>query len=184
MSVTRLKCLSPAKLNLFLHVTGQRNNGYHDIQTLFQLLDWGDVMTFEKNSVPGLHLREHLPGVSKADNLIIRAAKLLLPKDAPGVTIGLEKNLPMGGGLGGGSSDAGTTLVALNTLWDLDLSRQCLSDIGLSLGSDIPFFVGGHSAWAEGVGELLTPAQLPDRHYCVVWPQVNVPTAAIFSDPE
>ena len=184
MSVTRLKCLSPAKLNLFLHVTGQRNNGYHDIQTLFQLLDWGDVMTFEKNSVPGIHLREHLPGVSKADNLIIRAAKLLLPKDAPGVTIGLEKNLPMGGGLGGGSSNAATTLLALNQLLELGYTTRQLMDIGLQLGADVPVFVRGRTAWAEGLGERLTSIDMPPRWYVVLRPACHVSTADIFSAPE
>ena len=176
--------LAPAKLNLFLHVLGQRADGFHELQTLFQLLDFGDNLSFEI-TLDGRVERSENPGLPE-DDLTILAARALKNYShcELGVKISLDKRIPLGAGLGGGSSDAGTTLVALNKLWNLGLSRQCLSEIGLGLGADIPFFVGGHSAWAEGVGELLTPAQLPDRHYCVVWPQVKVPTAAIFSDPE
>jgi len=180
-----LTLLSPAKLNLFLHITGRRADGYHQLQTLFQLLDWGDWLGFTPNAsgeislaAPGLDIPPH-------DNLIYRAASLLQRlgnKGAvPGVHITVDKHIPAGGGLGGGSSNAATTLLALNHLWQLGLAGEELQALGATLGADVPVFVGGHSAWAEGIGEVLTPVDLPERWYAIITPPCHVSTGQIFS---
>ncbi|UXD86819.1 4-(cytidine 5'-diphospho)-2-C-methyl-D-erythritol kinase [Thalassolituus hydrocarboniclasticus] len=175
---------APAKLNLMLHITGRRDDGYHNLQTLFQFVDYGDELHFKLRNDGELTLTPAIEGVSFEDNLIIRAARLLQKKSEKklGADIRLDKKLPMGGGLGGGSSDAATTLLALNTLWDLQLSLDELAAIGLSLGADVPVFVRGEAAFAEGVGEILTPVpELAEPWYLVVCPQVHVNTGKIFS---
>lgn len=177
---------APAKLNLFLHITGQRDDGYHLLQTAFQFLDWSDQLDFESNTTGQLTLRSPQLDIKPENNLVLRAARLL--KEFTGGELGadivLDKRLPMGGGLGGGSSDAATTLVALNQIWGCELSLQTLAEIGLKLGADVPVFVMGHAAWAEGVGEKLTAFTPPTPWYLVVDPGVHVSTAEIFSDPE
>jgi len=175
---------APAKLNLMLHITGRREDGYHNLQTLFQFLDYGDELSFRLRNDDQLTLEPAVDGVEFEDNLIIRAARMLQKKSAKscGADIRLKKILPMGGGLGGGSSDAATTLLALNHLWQLHLSLDELAAIGVSLGADVPVFVRGEAAFAEGVGEILTPVpQLAEPWYLVVVPQVHVNTAKIFS---
>lgn len=180
----RLSLPAPAKLNLFLHVTGRRPDGYHTLQTLFQFIDLCDTLHFECRADGRLQLYDALPGVSPEDNLVIRAARLL--QQASGCRLGadihLDKRLPMGGGIGGGSSDAATTLVGLNHLWQTGLTLQQLADLGLSLGADVPVFVLGRAAWAEGVGEQLTPVTLDEPWYLVAVPDCQVSTAQIFSD--
>lgn len=180
-----LSAPAPAKLNLFLHVTGRRSDGYHTLQTVFQLLDHGDQLRFIQRSDSQIHLTPPLSGVANHDNLVMRAARLLQAQGEDlGADIHLEKRLPMGGGLGGGSSDAATALLALNKLWDLRLSVDELALMGLQLGADVPVFVRGHSAWAEGVGEHLTPMELPQAWYLVLVPPCAVSTAVVFSAPE
>ncbi|CAN7179164.1 4-(cytidine 5'-diphospho)-2-C-methyl-D-erythritol kinase [Caballeronia sp. LjRoot34] len=177
-------CLAPAKLNLFLHITGRRPDGYHALQTVFQLLDWGDRLHFTRRDDGVIARKTDVPGVPEADDLVVRAAHLLQSTTGTplGVDIEIDKILPMGAGLGGGSSDAATTLLALNRLWGLDLSREALQDLALKLGADVPFFVFGRNAFAEGVGEALQVVDLPKRFFLVVTPAVHVPTAAIFSE--
>jgi len=174
---------APAKLNLFLHVTGRRADGYHQLQTLFQLLDWGDRLHFSANSSGLITLDDGGLDIPQQDNLIVRAARLL-QQDALGAHIRLEKQIPAGGGLGGGSSDAATTLLALNHLWGLDRGRIELQALGAELGADVPVFVGGHTAWAEGIGEILTPVELPQRWFLILVPDCQVSTAEIFSHQE
>ena len=174
-----LSLLSPAKLNLFLHVTGRRSDGYHTLQTVFQLLNWGDTLHFTPNRSGRIELDDCNLHIPPGENLVLRAAELLR-KDDLGVRIGLEKRIPVGGGLGGGSSNAATTLLALNVLWDLGLENRALRELGAGLGADVPVFTGGHSAWAEGVGEVLTPVDLPLDWYLVITPQCHVSTAEIF----
>jgi 4-diphosphocytidyl-2-C-methyl-D-erythritol kinase len=183
---TPLTLPAPAKLNLMLHVLGRREDGYHELQTLFQFLDHGDELTFAKREDGQIRLLSDLPGVDHESNLIVRAARLLQQQgdDVPGADITLVKRLPMGGGIGGGSSDAATTLLGLNRLWNLGLDLDRLAQLGLSLGADVPVFVRGHAAFAEGVGERLQPVELPEPWYLVAVPQVSVSTAEIFSDPE
>ena len=176
-----LTLLAPAKLNLFLHITGRRADGYHDLQTLFQLLDWGDELTFTPNNSGEVTLRGSELDVAPQDNLILRAAAALQPPPGLGADIHLCKRIPTGGGLGGGSSDAAATLLALNHLWELGLSTAELGLRGVSLGADVPVFVIGHSAWAEGVGEKLTPVELPECWYVIIVPDAHVSTAEIFS---
>ena len=174
---------APAKLNLFLHITGRRADGYHLLQTVFQLLDFGDDLTF-RVTPDGVITRDYdLPGVSAEADLVVRAAQALQAHCdlRQGVTIHLNKRLPAGGGLGGGSSDAATTLVALNHLWGCGLSPAELAELGQALGADVPVFIHGHSAWAEGVGERLTPIALPEHWFVVLAPGVNVSTAEVFS---
>lgn len=173
---------APAKINLFLHVIAKRADGYHDIQTVFQFLDFGDDLFFDLRS-DGLVTRAYDLGFSEAEDLCLRAANLLkaFAKPNMGVTIDLTKRLPMGGGLGGGSSDAATTLLVLNELWNIGLKREKLAELGLSLGADVPVFVMGRSAWAEGVGEQLSPIDLAEPWYLVLNPNINVSTAQIFS---
>lgn len=181
-----LRLLAPAKLNLFLHILGQRADGYHDLQTVFQLLDYGDTLDFEVTDDGSLSL--HLDADSAIrplpldDNLILRAARHLqsLAGAGAGVRIQLNKQIPMGAGLGGGSSDAATTLLALNRLWNLGLDTRQLQELGRELGADVPVFVLGHSAWGEGVGEQLEPISLPPAWYVVLTPDCQVSTAAIF----
>lgn len=177
-------CLAPAKLNLFLHITGRRPDGYHSLQTVFQLLDWGDRLHFTRRDDGVIRRKTDVPGVAESDDLVARAARLLQQHTGVqhGVDIEIDKRLPMGAGLGGGSSDAATTLLALNRLWGVDLSREILQNLGLQLGADVPFFVFGQNAFAEGVGEALQAVKLPQRFFLVVNPAVHVPTAAIFSE--
>ncbi len=183
---------SPAKLNLFLYITGQRADGYHTLQTLFQFLDYGDTLTIEPRQDGQLRLLTPVDGVPNEENLIIRAARLLMKTAADtqrlpegsGADISIDKRLPMGGGLGGGSSNAATVLVALNHLWQCGLSEDELATIGLTLGADVPVFVRGHAAFAEGVGEVLTPVEVAEKWYLVAHPGVSIPTPVIFRDPE
>ena len=177
---------SPAKLNLFLHITGRREDGYHNLQTVFQLLDYGDSLTFTPNNSGKITISPNLDGVIAKDNLIVRAAKLLQQKTncTQGCDIQIDKKIPMGAGLGGGSSNAATTLVGLNTLWQCGLAPETLADMGRELGADVPVFVHGNSAFAEGIGEQLTPQEIPEQWYLVVTPNVHVSTAEIFSNPQ
>ncbi len=176
---------APAKLNLFLHVTGRRADGYHLLQTLFQFVDLVDHLRFRQRGDGQINLLTPLPGVADEDNLIVRAArKLQTVSGAPiGVDIEVDKQIPTGAGLGGGSSNAATTLVALNRLWNLGFPTDELADIGLALGADVPVFVRGHAAWAEGIGERLSPVILPEPWYVILLPAVQVSTAAVFADP-
>jgi 4-diphosphocytidyl-2-C-methyl-D-erythritol kinase len=178
-----LTLLSPAKLNLFLHITGRRGDGYHELQTLFQLLDWGDWLSFTPDASGGITLDSDAPDIALEDNLVYRAARLLQREagSAHGVHIALRKHIPTGGGLGGGSSNAATTLLALNKLWQLGLEQNRLQAIGASLGADVPVFVGGRTAWAEGIGDRLTPVDLPERWYVIITPSCHVSTGQIFS---
>lgn len=177
---------APAKLNLFLHVTGRRADGYHLLQTVFQLLDYCDEIYIEPTDDGLVSRPEGLEGIAPEKDLVVRAAKLLQAES--GCTLGAEirvhKRIPPGGGLGGGSSDAATVLVALSQAWGLDWPVGRLAELGLKLGADVPVFVHGRSAWAEGVGERLTPLELPAAWYGVVCPDCAVATAEIFADPE
>ena len=177
---------SPAKLNLFLHITGRRADGYHSLQTIFQLLDYGDSLTFTLNQSGDISLSPAMDTVAAEDNLIVRAARLL--QSAAGCTQGcdivIDKQIPMGAGLGGGSSNAATALVGLNQLWQSGLSSDELADLGTQLGADVPVFVRGNTAFAEGIGELLTAVELPEQWYLVITPDVQVSTAEIFSNPQ
>ncbi|WP_373202960.1 4-(cytidine 5'-diphospho)-2-C-methyl-D-erythritol kinase [Citrobacter amalonaticus] len=183
---------SPAKLNLFLYITGRRADGYHTLQTLFQFLDYGDTLSLEARRDGEIHLLTPVDGVAHEDNLIVRAARLLMKTAAErgrlpagsGADIRIEKRLPMGGGLGGGSSNAATVLVALNHLWQCGLSLDELAELGLTLGADVPVFVSGHAAFAEGVGEILTPVEPAEKWYLVAHPGVSIPTPMIFNDPD
>lgn len=177
---------APAKVNLFLHVTGRRADGYHELQTAFQLLDLCDELDFELRDDG---LVERLAGAAEVppeQDLVVQAAKLIQRRASPGrgVAISVAKRIPLQGGLGGGSSDAATTLVALNELWGVGLAEEELAGLGLALGADVPVFVRGRSAWAEGVGERLTPLSLPRRWFAVIRPAVAVATAAVFQAPE
>jgi len=174
---------APAKLNLMLRIVGQRPDGYHLLQTVFQFIELCDWITFHPVSDDCVSLKQAIPGVEEADDLTIRAARLL--KDVTGCPLGVcievEKNLPMGGGLGGGSSDAATTLIVLNQLWDLQLSVEKLMELGLTLGADVPVFVYGYSAWAEGVGEKLEKILPAEQWVVVIKPECHVNTKEIFS---
>ncbi len=177
---------APCKLNLFLHINGRRADGYHLLQTIFQMLDVGDELHFTPNHCNEITLRCSDPSLNGTDNLIYRAAMLLKPMAAKsaGVDIFLDKRTPMGGGLGGGSSDAATTLHALNVLWDLKLTTTQLAELGLKLGADVPVFVHGNTAFGQGVGEDLQPIALPERYFLVVTPDVHVSTAEVFTHPD
>ena len=177
---------APAKLNLFLHIIGQREDGYHLLQTVFQFLDYGDEISINTREDGAIHRLNELPGVTPEQDLVVRAARLLQEESGCrlGADIEVKKLLPMGGGLGGGSSDAATVLVALNQLWGLEMPVEQLAQLGLQLGADVPVFVHGHAAWAEGVGEILEPVTLPEPWYLVIVPPVEVSTVEIFSDPE
>lgn len=180
---------APAKLNLFLHVTGRRADGYHLLQSVFQLIDLADVLHFSLRQDGEIVRLNDLPGVPQASDLCVRAARLLQSAArerglaAPGASIRLDKHIPMGGGLGGGSSDAATTLMALNDLWQCRFNRAELMQMGLSLGADVPFFLLGQNAFVEGIGERLTPLVTSDSWFIVIHPGVAVPTPAIFSAP-
>lgn len=177
--------LAPAKLNLFLHVTGRRPDGYHLMQSVFMLIDWCDVLHIELRT-SGHISREDLTSPLPADDLIVRAARLLQQASGTrlGAHIAIDKRLPAMAGLGGGSSDAATTLLALNRLWGLGWGRRQLSALGLQLGADVPFFLFGRHAWAEGVGEELSPVDLPIQRWVVVKPPSGLSTAAIFNAPD
>ena len=177
---------APAKVNLFLHITGRRDDGYHLLQTVFQFLDCSDELSFEVREDAQIRRLTRVEGVAETDDLIIRAARSLqrTAGTRKGVDISINKRLPMGGGLGGGSSDAATTLVALNRLWGLGLPLQTLADLGLDLGADVPVFVRGQAAWAEGVGESLVPIELSEPWFLVLVPACHVSTAEIFAAPE
>ncbi len=177
---------APAKLNLFLHVVGRREDGYHLLQSVFRFIDYCDTLSIDANDSGEVKLARPIPGVSPETDLTVRAAKLLKKVTGCrlGAEIGIEKRIPMGGGLGGGSSDAATTLVALNRLWKLDLSWEELMRLGLSLGADVPVFIFGESAFAEGIGEKLSPILLEPAWYLVLIPPVQIPTPQIFSHPE
>ena len=185
--MNELSLLSPAKLNLFLHITGRRPDGYHELQTVFQLLDYGDSMRVSLRDDDVIHLDCPAVELAPEHNLAWRAAERLRREsagDVPGANIRIEKRIPQGGGLGGGSSNAATTLLALNQLWQLELEAEQLAGIGLELGADVPVFLGGHSAWGEGVGEQLQPLELPKRYYLVIAPNCAVSTAEVFSSRE
>ncbi|WP_273869858.1 4-(cytidine 5'-diphospho)-2-C-methyl-D-erythritol kinase [Serratia odorifera] len=183
---------SPAKLNLFLYITGRRPDGYHQLQTLFQFLDYGDSLTIVPRQDQQIRLLTPVDGVPDEQNLIVRAARLLQDyctvqaiDSAPrGADISIDKVLPMGGGLGGGSSNAATVLVALNSLWQCGLSDERLATLGLTLGADVPVFVRGHAAFAEGIGERLQPAEPQEKWYLVAHPGVSIATPLIFGDAE
>lgn len=181
--MAHLICPAPAKLNLFLHITGRRADGYHLLQTVFQFLDYCDELQFTLREDGQLQLTPSLANIAPHDNLIYRAASLLQQQSRCrlGANISVTKKIPLGGGLGGGSSDAAATLLALNQLWQLGLSLTDLADIGLQLGADIPIFVMGQAAWAEGVGEKFTLISLPEPWYVVIIPPCEVATAKIFS---
>ena len=181
-----LELRAPAKLNLFLHIVGRRSDGYHLLQSVFQLIDWCDVVTLKlipENEVRRIH---PIPGVAPDDDLVVRAAKLL--KDfsgiQSGVEIGLKKEIPMGAGLGGGSSDAASTLIGLNALWNLNLDKPTLSTLGLKLGADVPFFIFGKNAFVEGIGEEIQEISLKTQDFLVIFPNRGIATASIFQDPE
>lgn len=178
---------APAKLNLFLRITRRRADGYHCLQTVFRLLDWGDTVHLRLRDDGAIRREAALSGVAAEDDLVLRAARLLREHagvDVPGVDAMVDKRIPMGGGLGGGSSDAATTLVALNCLWRTGLDIDALAELGLALGADVPLFVRGHTAWAEGVGERLTPLELPPASHVIVDPHAHVSTAALYQAPE
>jgi 4-diphosphocytidyl-2-C-methyl-D-erythritol kinase len=184
-------CPAPAKLNLFLHVTGRRADGYHLLQSVFQMIDHGDTLDFDLRADERIVRTTEVPGVPEEQDLIVRALRLLQAEytrrhghNPPGLDVAIHKILPMGGGLGGGSSDAATALMAANHLWQAGLAREELMALGLPLGADIPFFLFGETAFAEGVGEALQAVEGPDCWYVVVEPGVAVPTPAIFSAPE
>lgn len=187
MPASLTNCPAPAKLNLFLHVTGRRPDGYHLLQTVFQLIDRSDQLDFQVRTDGRIHRTNDIPGVPAETDLVVRAA-LLLQNSAKvahlGADITVRKHLPMGGGLGGGSSDAATTLLALNHLWQTGLDRAQLMALGLQLGADVPFFLFGSNAFAEGVGEQLIPLRTPERWFVVIEPGVSIPTAIIFSSKD
>ena len=179
----RFELPAPAKLNRFLHITGRRQDGYHELQTIFQLVDIHDVLVFE----PAEDIDVQMDGVSipVADNLVYRAAMLLSAgRSVPGVRITVKKNIPTGGGMGGGSSDAATALHGLNLLWRLGYSKTELAEIGLQLGADVPVFIHGRTSWAEGIGEVLVPIDLPMSWFVVLVPRCSVSTAEIFLHPD
>ena len=175
---------APAKLNLFLHITGRRSDGYHLLQSVFMLIDWCDTLHLDLRP-DGAISREDLASTLPADDLVVRAARALkVASSTPfGVHIGIEKRVPAQAGMGGGSSDAASTLLALNRLWKLDYSLEQLSRIGLGLGADVPFFLGGHNAWVEGIGEKMMPVTVPVGRFLVVKPHDGLETRLIFADP-
>ena len=181
-----LSLRSPAKLNLFLHIVGRKADGYHLLQSVFQLIDWCDEIHLKKISQNEVRRVDPIPGVPPKDDLVVRAAQLL--KDfcniEAGIEISLKKNIPMGAGLGGGSSDAATTLIGLNALWNLKLSTETLCTLGLQLGADIPFFIFGQNAFVEGIGEKIQEISLETRDFLVIFPNQGISTASIFQDPE
>ena len=186
ISYQSLTLRSPAKLNLFLHIVGRRADGYHLLQSVFQLIDWCD--TIHLKLIPQNEIRriDPIAGVEPENDLVVRAAKLL--KDfcqiESGVEIGLQKEIPMGAGMGGGSSDAATALIGLNTLWNLKLNQKTLCELGLQLGADVPFFIFGKNAFVEGIGEQIQEIALETRDFLVIFPNQGIPTISIFQDPE
>ena len=186
ISYQSLTLRSPAKLNLFLHIVGRRADGYHLLQSVFQLIDWCD--TIHLKLIPQNEIRriDPIAGVEPENDLVVRAAKLL--KDfcqiESGVEIGLQKEIPMGAGMGGGSSDAATALIGLNTLWNLKLNQKTLCELGLQLGADVPFFIFGKNAFVEGIGEQIQEIDLETRDFLVIFPNQGIPTISIFQDPE
>ncbi len=184
LTLTSLTLPAPAKINLFLHIVGRRADGYHALQTVFQLLDFGDELNFELTDTPDIVISPAIHGVSITDNLIYKAALLLRPfaeNTHTGAHIQLTKRLPIGGGVGGGSSDAATTLLALNRLWQCNLSLNELATLGLQLGADVPVFINGKTTWAEGIGEQFSPIKTPDAWYLILIPNCHVSTPQIFS---
>ncbi len=181
-----LELQSPAKLNLFLHILGRRNDGYHLLQSVFQLIDWCDTITLKLVSENTIRRINPLPSVPPEQDLVVRAAQLL--KDSyqvkQGIEITLDKQIPMGAGLGGGSSNAATVLIGLNHLWQLKLDLATLCELGLQLGADVPFFLFGKNAFVEGIGEKLQPIELQSRRFLVIFPGQNIATARIFQDPQ
>jgi 4-diphosphocytidyl-2-C-methyl-D-erythritol kinase len=175
--------LAPAKINLFLHITGQRDDGYHTLQSVFQLLDFYDEISLNPTTSSQIKRLSNTEAVPEHTDLCVRAALALQQATgcSQGAEIAINKHIPMGGGLGGGSSDAATVLLALNHLWGLNLSRQALMTIGLTLGADVPVFIFGQNAWAEGIGEILTPMTISKQYYVVLTPKVHVSTAQIFT---
>ena len=185
MSKDILVLRSPAKLNLFLHIIGRRPDGYHLLQSVFQLIDWCDTITLKAIPENEVHRVNPIPGVPPEQDLVVRAAKLLkefCQFDA-GVEIELQKEIPMGAGLGGGSSDAATTLIGLNVLWNLQLDKATLAKLGLQLGADVPFFIHGQNAFVEGIGEKIQGLELENRDFLVIFPKQGITTSSIFQDP-
>lgn len=186
MNTRTITLPSPAKLNLFLHITGRRENGYHELETIFQFIDVCDELTFHLDEKDEIQLLNEIPGVLKEQNLIYKAAKLLLPyrneSISDGIKISIKKQLPMGGGIGGGSSNAATTLLALNQLWQCLLGLEKLAELGLELGADVPIFVYGKSAFAQGIGEEFTPVEPNTPYYLLLKPDCEVETVQIFTD--
>ena len=182
----KITILAPAKLNLFLHITGQRGDGYHLLQTVFQFLDYADTITLSLRDDSNINRLTDLAGVAADDDLVVKAAKLLQRHCSrqKGVDISVKKVLPMGGGLGGGSSNAASVLVGLNHLWQCGLKQQELMALGVQLGADVPVFIFAQSAWAEGVGERLEAIELPEKWFLVLKPQINVSTAKVFSSSQ
>lgn len=185
LSSQTLELHSPAKLNLFLHIIGRRSDGYHLLQSVFQLIDWCDTVSLKLIPQNEVRRIDPIPGLAPEQDLVVRAANLL--KDfchiQTGVEISLQKNIPMGAGLGGGSSDAATTLIGLNALWDLRLDQQTLSSLGLKLGADVPFFIFGKNAFVEGVGDQIQEVALKTQDFLVIFPNQGIATASIFQDP-
>lgn len=181
----KITCIAPAKLNLFLHINARRDDGYHELETLFTFLNYGDTLEFTLLDTPNIELTPHY-NIPLKENLIYRAATLLQQhcNISQGVKIKLTKRLPMGGGVGGGSSDAATTLLALNQLWQCGLSLTQLAQLGVSLGADVPVFIHGKSALAQGIGEQLQAVELPSKCFLVVHPKVHVSTGVIFNHPD
>ncbi|WP_447938840.1 4-(cytidine 5'-diphospho)-2-C-methyl-D-erythritol kinase [Pseudoxanthomonas mexicana] len=178
---------APAKLNLFLQITGRRADGFHLLQTVFRILAWGDTVYLRlRNDDQVRRVGDSVPGVAEADDLLVRAARLLQSEANvdQGADIGIEKRIPAGGGFGGGSSDAATVLAALDLMWGTNLGMERLAGLGLRLGADVPVFVRGENAWAEGVGEALAPLGLPPAWYLVADPGIHVPTAGLFQSPD
>jgi 4-diphosphocytidyl-2-C-methyl-D-erythritol kinase len=179
-----LELPAPGKLNLFLHINEQREDGHHELQTIFQFIDTCDTLQLTERADSKIHVNTKIPGIADKNNLVLRAAKMIqgYDKKRRGVDINLEKKLPIGGGLGGGSSDAATTLLGLNMLWDMQLPIEQLLQMGLQLGADVPVFILGKACWAEGIGEKLTPMNLPQPWYLVLVPPVSISTAEVFFD--
>ena len=181
----KLTLPAPAKLNLFLHITGRKENGYHNLQTLFQMLDYGDHLEIESNNTGKIELSSNEKSIPNKENLILRAAKALQNYSTCdcGAKIILKKKLPIGAGLGGGSSDAATAILGLNAVWNLTLTNTELLGIGSKIGADVPVFISGRTSWAEGVGEKLTPIDTPNKWFLIVTPNIFVSTSKIFSHP-
>ncbi len=178
--------LAPAKINLFLHIVGQRDDGYHLLQTVIQFVDLCDQLEFSLRSDSKINCKNSINSISPRDDLCVQAAKLLQSQisDNQGVDINVKKVIPLGAGMGGGSSDAATTLLALNELWDCQMSLAQLEDLGKQLGADVPVFIRGHSCWVEGIGEQLTPIELSENWYVIVYPNVHLDTSEMFADKE